>query len=272
MPTLYQFTDAQKEAIISMYPKYGCPTIAREIGAKQDAIKTFLVNSGLYQGYSRRAAVSVDKGFFSWNPDFAYFLGYAYADGCLQHNSPKELDRKPRVVKMFTITSEDKQILEDMKKAMNLKAKIFSYDRYNNTYHRLGTNSSWVYDSLVSFGVSERKSYDGMNVPEVPNEYLRHFARGFIDGDGSIGRRKCFCVRFGASDLKFVQWLHASICHNVSLSHLPAICKEKRSDFFSTTFYGCNGKKVYNWLYPDACQLRLARKWCTPKFIESEIG
>jgi hypothetical protein len=41
-------------------------------------------------------------------------------------------------------------------------------------------------DGLLKQGITERKT-DTCKFPEIPEAYMRHFMRGYVDGDGSFG-------------------------------------------------------------------------------------
>jgi intein/homing endonuclease len=62
-----------------------------------------------------------------------------------------------------------------------------TYDkRKNKECAILSFRNSHMADSLAKYGIIPQKTYKTKHLPEIPQELLRHFLRGLLDGDGSI--------------------------------------------------------------------------------------
>lgn len=133
-----------------------------------------------------------NKDFFKkWSNEMAYVLGFLYADGDIEDN------RESSRTQYTTFASTDKDILEAIKKAMdsdhNLSYRVAHDVTYKNgkTYksrgiYRLRIGSKEMYEDLLKFGLTPRKSLT-IEFPEnIPNQYLNHFIRGYFDGDGCV--------------------------------------------------------------------------------------
>lgn len=123
----------------------------------------------------------------------AYFLGFIFADGNIFIRK-----RKYRVEKSFRINlaEEDKHILESLKKELNHSAKLFfiegkkfispinnkEYKRKNQ--YALYISSSVFVQHLINLGLGNRKTYMSLSIPNIPDTLMRHFIRGYFDGDG----------------------------------------------------------------------------------------
>ena len=109
----------------------------------------------------------------------AYILGFIYADGCLRRNSLS-----------ITLAEKDIDILEKIKLEMRSE-RIFTkghskgYVNSSITYN-LTITSPVLREGLIKQGITERKT-ETCSFPEIPEAYLRHFLRGYVDGDGSFG-------------------------------------------------------------------------------------
>lgn len=126
----------------------------------------------------------------------AYILGLMYADGCVYSNKNQTKYAK------LDLKSDDKYLLEIIAKEMNNECPIkthtynrkeyFSYQdktyEFVHSMSRLQMRSDKVVDDLIKLGCSPKKTFNIMfpsnNI--VPKDLLRHFIRGYFDGDGSI--------------------------------------------------------------------------------------
>jgi hypothetical protein len=109
-------------------------------------------------------------------------------------------------------------------------------------------------------GVKQRKSFVGIGVPFVPKKYMRHFVRGFFDGDGSFS--KGYAVEFGCTDKKFLEWILDSIMKVIggnrpSMGELP----ENKTPYFYFHVYAKRALRLRAWMAPKEKDLRLWRKW-----------
>ena len=106
----------------------------------------------------------------------AYWLGFLYADGYVGENTIE-----------LTLKESDYNHLAKFAKALDYDGPI-SYKKDVKAY-RVSLCSQYLCDSLTKKGCMKAKSLI-LNFPtndQVPTELIKHFIRGYIDGDGSIG-------------------------------------------------------------------------------------
>jgi hypothetical protein len=117
----------------------------------------------------------------------AYILGLIYADGSI--NDKVKGKREWSIT--ISIQEEDGYVLNELLDSTNKnKVKIYhppaiksrnwkkrAVARINNTY---------LCKSLVDLGCGPRKSQLGMKFPNIPENLIHHFIRGFFDGDGCV--------------------------------------------------------------------------------------
>lgn len=109
----------------------------------------------------------------------AYWLGFLYADGCV-HSSPGDYKIE------LSLKEEDYSHLEKYKKYIGRDNKI-SYRASSKSY-RYNFRDKNTHSNLIKLGCVPAKSLI-LNFPtkeQVPDELLRHFVRGYFDGDGSF--------------------------------------------------------------------------------------
>lgn len=120
----------------------------------------------------------------------AYFLGLFYADGCISLQKRKNSNYvKPQV----QISLADEQIVRNLhKKFLFFNLDIFDFGKYKSTWSKqfaLRKASKPLFDDLISQGIFERKSGENsskLTIPDIDEDLMSHFIRGFFDGDGSI--------------------------------------------------------------------------------------
>lgn len=125
--------------------------------------------------------LKVNESFFRiWSPQMAYVLGFFAADGSMYIN--------PRGSKYISFYSNDRDILEKIRKALDSKHKITLKSRYNKNWKPsfyLQIGSKEMYKDLIGLGLMPNKRLR-LEFPSMPHKYARHFIRGYFDGDGSI--------------------------------------------------------------------------------------
>lgn len=107
----------------------------------------------------------------------SYFLGLYASDGCTQRNR-------------ICIKLKDLQILEDIRNCLFPNYPIKEERKDKRTYYRLTVNSKLLTESVRQMGLGERKTWSLEKIPaQIPTDLVRHFIRGYFDGDGTIGKR-----------------------------------------------------------------------------------
>ena len=154
--------------------------------------KIFLSNGIVYKrtasSYLRNKNIDWDISFFeNESPDLAYIAGFIFADGCLIHK--KYVNTSTYSLKI-SLNEKDLNILEyicdciglDHSKITDVPARIGDPQKQISIGHRM------LGDLLKPWGIIPRKTYNFMP-PQVSDEMLPHFIRGWIDGDGNISVR-----------------------------------------------------------------------------------
>lgn len=113
--------------------------------------------------------------FERWTPDELWLAGLIWADGCLTG------DGRVHVV------SVDLEMMEHAARITGCTMHSRRMKPPRQTIHDVVFGSRIVVSRLVGVGLTGRKSLHGA-FPTFPDDLdLRHFVRGYFDGDGSIG-------------------------------------------------------------------------------------
>lgn len=139
------------------------------------------------QGYSKIPKPSKYNNIFSdINEISAYWLGFLWADGSLSNN-----------VLELEIKSTDE---EHLLKLVNSLTKLSTPSVYRRTRHNASTSRISITDKCIANSLREL----GFNkksiriIPNIPENMIVHFIRGYFDGDGSYQYR----VHNGSEDYR----------------------------------------------------------------------
>jgi len=116
----------------------------------------------------------------------AYILGFIYADGSVWQSSENR-----QIQLRVNVQEEDGYILEKL--ALEAGGKQISIVHYPSNVVKnwkktalIDIHSTQLCQSLINYGCNINKSRVGMTFPKLDKDFIPHFIRGFMDGDGSI--------------------------------------------------------------------------------------
>ena len=176
----------------------------------------------------------------------AYILGFIYADGCITNHALQ-----------IKLSLKDIELLEKIKLALNSEHKIGIYTNYNgygigNEYCALRIKDCKIEHDLFKLGVIPKKTKT-LSFPtseQVPSNLIRHFIRGFFDGDGSIYKVESPIISFTVT-YEMLCGIKEEIQKNTNTK--ANIYPYKNKNVFD---YKVGGRKqmikIYDYLYEDA--------------------
>ena len=148
--------------------------LAAYAGVSERAIRDVLYKNGV-TNIKRPRKNKVNEQFFdAWSKEMAWVLGLVVTDGCIINSS-----------RTMALIQKDERILKLVAKYM--EADYVTTDHESRTLTLL-VNSVRITAKLKELGVEENKS---LTAPfkVVPEEFLPHYIRGVIDGDGWVQDR-----------------------------------------------------------------------------------
>lgn len=177
-----KYTRPRSHEFIEMLAKeyYSSNISIKELSEKYhtDAMYQFrkhgikLKGRGMQKIISRKGCIA-----YKWNvanvetEEQAYALGFLMSDG---YNTGIQAG--------LTLKNSDVDILEKIKSCFSNEIKT---QRYGNSVSFV-ISSTLICENLRKFGVIEHKSRNEKHLPNLLPELIRHFIRGYFDGDGTV--------------------------------------------------------------------------------------
>lgn len=274
-----KLTDYQKIEIVKKYltGDYTCVYLAKEYGVVSSSIRMILLRRNIKINNNQselQRKYTLNQHYFDIinTEEKAYFLGLLYADGCNMEN---------RNSIKICLQEQDKEILDKFNKALesnnSLKFIKKTKESHQNQYS-LEVVNKHMSKKLAELGCVQAKSLI-LKFPteeQVPNYLIRHFIRGYFDGDGSISfykdERKCNSYRLTINIVGTKYFLEKQ--YEIIKKELNINCcfraRFPERNNSTTGLYISGGKqcrKFMNWLYEDAT-IWINRKW--NKFKEAK--
>lgn len=220
---------------------------AKRIGVDRNSIYQFLKRNGIKDTKDYLKNIRFNTRFFKDidTEEKAYWLGFLYADGCV-------FSSKNRI--SLGIHIKDFDHLEKLKKSLMSNGNILIHENVCVLNH----HSNEMVNDLKRHGCGDRKSLQ-LKFPTMKSLLIKHFIRGYVDGDGCITNNCNGKVRLnilGTEDLL------NSIQHifNEQLD-IPMRKLQTPSNIHSLEYNGnIQATKILKWLYDDAT-LFLERKY-----------
>jgi len=266
MPKL---SKTQHSEIIQKYltGEYTMCELGRQYGVYQSSVRRILIRNNVKLNndlQSIKRKYTLDQ---SWldiidTEAKAYFLGFMYADG---------YNNVARNAIIISLQEQDKEILEKFstlfKSNRPLSFKKKSRIGWQNQF-AFTVSSEKISTRLVELGCPQAKTFL-IKFPtnqQVPHHLIRHFMRGYFDGDGSFSfwksskkeyLRACSSI-IGTVD--FCESLKDILTKEINLK---GFFERKDCDNRIIALRYSSRKqvtKLVNWLYSD-CEIFLSRKY-----------
>lgn len=182
----------------------------------------------------------------------AYYLGFGMADFGM---------RKDCYSFEFGLKKDDKYIIEKLAKELNCESKLQHHKDNIREAYSLVISSKEICKDLIYHGIVPNKSGKEVLPNTVPKELIKHFIRGFIDGDGYIGgendKTLAICSMSYNILLSIKLFLEKEL--NIKEYEIRPTLKESGNILYYYKIYGDSFIKVLDYLYRDST-IYLTRK------------
>lgn len=215
----------------------------------------------------RKRQCTLNENYFQEldSKDKAYFLGFIYADGFITKPSHGQ--------NILGLTLAEIEPIDKFKKYIQTNKKVGYYKKTssysNKSYeYKLALNSDKLISDIEKLGVIERKTLT-LTFPNLREDLIPHFIRGYFDGDGSV-----FLHKDSREEYSYNEYLGINICGTkeflIALTkHLPfleegqCIYKEERKETNCWNLKmasNIRSLELYHYMYKDCNDLYLSRK------------
>ena len=187
----------------------------------------------------------------------AYWLGFIFADGYISSHIP---DKKKTYKFELSLSLKDKSHLEKFNQFMRYNGNNVKSDSFRC---RWSVSNKHLWETLNSYGCTPRKSLT-LKFPDESifkdKSLIRHFIRGYFDGDGCITwsdkNQKKWCISILGTEniLQKIQF-YISFTNNRLFLNDP-----KNNITKVLQYFGSSAKTVLLWIYFDS-NVYLDRKY-----------
>ena len=183
-----------------------------------------------------------------------YFLGFVAADGYVSNN---EIE--------IRLNEKDVYLLEKFRDLI-VPDKPLYYKSRTNSYTLKISCKKYIKKFKNFYGMTTNKKHEEMTFPNIPEQYIKDFIRGYIDGDGCIDTTKAYQgenIYVGQrlrilGNYEFLNSLNAEtkkvINHNTN-----TISQKGTENVYVITYNFKTANNILHWLYDD-CTICLPRK------------
>ena len=178
------WSNEQIKYIIEQYEYKEIPitSIAKKFGCSDASVRRLLTINNVQ---IRNKSLQRNSDYFENidSRDKAYWLGIMYSDGCV-------CERKNGTCSI-SLEMIDKEHIEKFRDALNAVDHKISTKKHEGFENAKLSYSIHIYDKkmakdLINLGCVPRKSLSLSSIPNIPQEFIYDFIRGFVDGDGCI--------------------------------------------------------------------------------------
>lgn len=237
----------------------------KEIGSYINRSPSSIQSKIRYLPYKKKVRkYPVNFHFFkTWSEEMAYILGFVAADGNICHSGRAHV---------LHIACDDRDIIEKIKKVLEYKGPIHQKIRDNSKIsYSLRICDSIIFQDLQKLNITERKSLT-FNPPIIPGRLIRHFIRGYFDGDGSVSFRNTkypsrLVVDFYTASKQMFKYLHRILKYVLKDTyHGKAQIRlaNQKTKYYAIRVGHKASKKLFSYMYANT-NLYLERKY--KKFV-----
>jgi intein-encoded DNA endonuclease-like protein len=258
-----RYSDEKINLLISKYTSgKSIYSICKEYHADPETVKKYLMQNNIPIRSTRKHFLN--ENFFEkiTTESQAYWLGFIYADGSVAKTDKRTLSNANRL--SLNLSIKDKSVIYKFVKDINAPTSRIKEYTPKGTYSanpmiRIDINSSKICVDLEKYGVFRNKTLNLAFPNNLPKHLIRHFIRGYFDGDGCVVPiSKSFSLTSNKNFLLDIQQILMRECqlNKTRLKEYP----HKASDVYDLCYGGRHQvTRIYHYLY-DNSTIFLERK------------
>ena len=238
--------------------------IHKYLNISEHQIYNFLKKENLIRSVGKNFKYTCDHDFF-FNIDTeekAYWLGVIYADGNVSKRNNSYFLR---------ISSIDKDWLSLFFKSIASNHILYReyHKKFNKYIYKVNITSNKLCEDLINLGCVPNKS-KVITMPLIPDNLIRHFIRGYFDGDGTVSYDKYLSYSDRCT-------LRSGICSGSKifieqiLQYIPSkhktIQKRKNGNLYWFSLSVKDSVQFYNYMYHEATIYLPRKKYIFEKYF-----
>lgn len=187
----------------------------------------------------------------------SYFIGLLMADGAVNKNC---------LSFQLNLQQSDEYIIKEFCKEINYLGSINHYEDNIRKTSSIDICSQKMIIDLIYYGIVPKKTGKEIMPDTINKELIKHFIRGFLDGDGYIGKT-CKKISICSTSLNILYSIKYFLEETLDIKEYevklePLTSKNKKLFYYH--IYSDSAVKVLDYLYSDAT-IFLKRKYKTYK-------
>ncbi|TLS37000.1 endonuclease [Pseudalkalibacillus caeni] len=194
------------------------------------------------RGHWKRQYRLNEHYFKTWSNNMAYILGFFVADGVINKD-----------MQSVGFAQKEKYLLEDIKRELNSNQPLYK-NNSRDVYILMLHSKILKVDLMEIHGITPAKS-NVVSFPNIPDEFMHHFVRGYFDGDGHVNYER-YNVSFVGGSYHFMEQLKTVLENQKITSRIKV--KGKHVRLFITGRRTIS--KFADWIYKDK-DIYLKRKF-----------
>ena len=231
--------------------KFTAVDLAKEYPISSTAINGLLRRHG-YKAKSQselQRKYNIDETFFDVidTEEKAYFLGFLYADGCNATN---------RNAVILSLKEDDRDILEKLNSLLQPQKPLGRTKYGQNT---LMISNKHISQRLIELGCHRAKTYSLVfpSEKQVPKYLVRHFVRGYFDGDGWVGKNS-ICI---VGTIDFCNSLSSLLKNKFDINcYIRARHPERKNNIRMLEINSRQARVFLKWIYGNST-IHMQRKY-----------
>lgn len=225
--------------------------LAKEFQVSEPAVYGLLRRRNILirDSVDSRKKLACDYTYFSEinTEEKAYWLGFLAADGAISRNSQL----------MVALASIDRSHILKLKKALKSEHAVTDYKMKGKEYSCISFHSVQLIQDLSKYGVTRRKTFTLSAPKNIDYELLKHYYRGYVDGDGGFYVPSTFSsktqvsVYFSVTSCKeFIEGFQQYLIKECNLRKTKFYKRNPDSEIYTMTYSGTRQvKKITDLLY-----------------------
>ena len=196
----------------------------------------------------------------------SYWLGFIYADGYVYNSIKPTSGKRDRHLKI-SLNKQDYDHLEKFKISLKSDSPIKMEKRLIDNYPTVKIFNKKIVNDLIKLGCVQGKTHKLTFPNFLKKELIKHFIRGYFDGDGCItksNKEKNNKANINITGTKeFLIEIQKNFNEDIGLNFTKMSKRHKdRDDDIFTIHYGGNNvmKKIKNYFYNESTYF-LERKY-----------